>query len=29
MDRQMRKSGPFADAIREIALKYLSEPAEA
>ncbi|MGC0390290.1 acyl-CoA thioesterase FadM [Bradyrhizobium liaoningense] len=29
MDRQLRKSAPFADAIREIAVKHLSEPAEA
>lgn len=29
MDRQLRKSAPFADAIREIAVKHLFEPAEA
>jgi len=28
MDRSLRKSAPFADAIRETALKYLVEPAE-
>ncbi|MDA9467957.1 acyl-CoA thioesterase [Bradyrhizobium sp. CCBAU 53415] len=29
MDRQLRKSAPFADAIREIVVKHLFEPAEA
>lgn len=29
MDRQLRKSAPFADTIREIAVKQLFEPAEA
>ena len=29
MDRSLRKSVPFAEAIRVIALKYLSEPVEA
>ena len=29
MDRQLRKSAPFADTIRAIAVKQLSEPAEA
>ncbi|MDA9426043.1 MULTISPECIES: acyl-CoA thioesterase [Bradyrhizobium] len=29
MDRQLRKSTPFADAIREIVVKHLFEPAEA
>jgi len=28
MDRGLRKSAPFAEAIRETALKYLPEPAE-
>lgn len=29
MDRGLRKSAPFADAIREAAMKLLAEPAEA
>lgn len=29
MDRQLRKSAPFADAIRETVVKHLFEPAEA
>jgi acyl-CoA thioester hydrolase len=29
MDRSQRKSAPFADAIRESALRHLTEPAEA
>jgi acyl-CoA thioester hydrolase len=29
MDRELRKSVPFADAIREAALGHLAEPAEA
>ncbi|MGY4466683.1 acyl-CoA thioesterase FadM [Bradyrhizobium sp. LB9.1b] len=29
MDRSQRKSGPFTDAIREIAMRHLAEPAEA
>jgi acyl-CoA thioester hydrolase len=28
MDRSQRKSAPFADAIREIAMSHLTEPAE-
>ena len=29
MDRSKRKSAPFEDAIRKVALRYLTEPAEA
>ena len=29
MDRSLRKSAPFAEAIHEIALRYLAEPVEA
>ena len=29
MDRSLRKSAPFTEAIRETALKYLAEPVEA
>ncbi|WP_256476660.1 hypothetical protein [Bradyrhizobium sp. 186] len=28
MDRGLRKSAPFADAVREIVMKQLAEPAE-
>jgi len=28
MDRALRKSAPFADAIRQTALRHLAEPAE-
>jgi acyl-CoA thioester hydrolase len=27
-DRSQRKSGPFTDAVRAIALRHLAEPAE-
>jgi acyl-CoA thioester hydrolase len=29
MDRGLRKSAPFEDAIRDVAMKYLAEPVEA
>jgi acyl-CoA thioester hydrolase len=29
MDRELRRSAPFTDAIRDAALRHLAEPAEA
>jgi acyl-CoA thioester hydrolase len=29
LDRELRKSAPFADVIRQTALRHLTEPAEA